>query len=401
MTANSQKFPREFYLVTSLATMTFISSNIVYSFFSLYLNAKGLTPVELGIVISLMSYTTLFIRIPFGMITSRVGIRWVVPLALIGQSTAYVFYSLVSNPIQFYIIRVFHAVTLASLQPTLMSIISTIAPRGRKGEAVGTYLTSVGLAMIGGSLISSLLLSFFNYNTILILSSFMPILSLGIYLSLLKTEILGNNFSETQVSEVDQNPFTNLREIISSSSVRGLTYGRFTFAFTMSIIATLYAVYSVNVLKIGPSVYALFMTLRGVANTVARIPTGKVSDTIGRKKPLQVAFILLTIVFLLLSEVKDPVSIGFVMLLYGVSHGIRAVSEWSLMADTVTIRNRSLANFYFTSVFDLGSALGATFAGASATIISTPTMLKIASLIIGSSILIISLIHIPQKSNNK
>jgi MFS family permease len=381
--------------------MTFIASNIVYSFFSLYLNAKGLAPFELGIVISLMSYTTLFIRIPFGMITSRIGIRWVVPLALIGQSTAYIFYSLVSNPIQFYVIRVFHAVTLASLQPTLMSIISAIAPSGRKGEAVGTYLTSVGLAMIGGSLISSLLLSFFNYNTILILSSLMPILSLGIYLSLLKTEILGNNFSEAPVSEVEQNPFNNLREIVSLSPVRGLTYGRFTFAFTMSIISTLYAVYSVNILKIDPSVYALFMTLRGVTNTVARIPTGKVSDAIGRKKPLQVAFILLTLVFILLSEVRNPVSIGFVMLLYGVSHGIRAVSEWSLMADTVTIRNRSLANFYFTSVFDLGSALGATFAGTFATIISTPTMLQIASLIIGSSILVISNTHIPKKSTNK
>ncbi len=393
------RLPKAFYLVTGLATMTFLASTLIQPFFSLYVTDKGASPIELGLIISLMSYTTLAIRLPLGLTTSRIGIWWVVPLALIGQSSSYILYSLVSNPAYFYPIRIFHAISLALLNPTLMSLASTISPEGRKGEAFGIYLTSVGIAMMGGPLICSFLLSYFDYATILRFSSIIPLIVFPVYLYILRNETLGTQLSKTSRRETVFKPsWSSLKKIVAIKPVQALTYGRFTFAVMMSMIVTLYPIYAVNSLKIEPAVYALFFTVRGLANTLARLPTGRISDMIGRKKPLIISFILLAAVLILFSMVENPVTIGFVMFIYGIAHGIRAVSEWSFLGDVVSNENTSLSNFYFSSVFDLGSALGATVAGSATMMMSTPDILKITSILVASSSLVIAFTKIPKKN---
>jgi len=378
--------------------MNFLASTLTRPFFSLYVAETGPSPIELGLIISLMSYTTLFIRLPLGLATSRIGIWWVIPLALIGQSSSYILYSLVSNPAYFYPIRIFHAISLALLNPTLMSLASTISPEGRKGEAFGIYLTSVGLAMMGGPLICSFLFSYFDYATILRLSSIIPLIVFPVYLYILRNETLGPQLSKTSGRETVFKPsWSSLKKIVAIKPVQALTYGRFTFAVMMAIIVTLYPIYAVNSLKIAPAVYALFFTVRGLANTLARLPTGRISDMIGRKKPLITSFILLSAVLILFSKVVNPVTIGFVMFLYGIAHGMRAVSEWSFLGDMVSSENRSLSNFYFSSVFDLGSALGATFAGSATMMMSTPDILRITSILVASSSLVIAFTKTPKK----
>jgi len=393
-------FPREFYLVTGLATLASMTESLISPIFSLYLNERVTSPMELGLIISLMPYTTLATQIPLGMVTRRVGFWWVVPLALIGQSSCHLLYSLATNPAHFYAIRVFHAAAFASLHPTLMSLASAVSPEGKRGEGLGLFLTSVGLSMMGGPLLCGLLLSRFDYRTILMLSSVIPLIIFPVYIGLLRTEALGRHLSKNTRNEgLYENPWRILKGIVTLRPVQALTYVRFTFAFTMAITTTVYAVYAVNNLQIDPSVYALFITLEGLANTLSRTPTGRFSDLIGRKKPLLTSFIMLTAVFLLFSEAKDPVTIGLTMFLYGTAHGIRAVSEWSLLVDVVPRGDRGLANFYFSSVFDLGSALGATFAGSTAMMMSTPMILKVGAIVVSSSVLVVSLINVPRRAN--
>ena len=385
------RFSREFYLLTAFATIIYISGTITSPFFSLYVSEKETSSFELGLIISIMSYTTLLIRMPLGMLSSKIGNWWVVPIALLGQSFSYILYSQVTNPIHFYPIRIFHAISIASLHPTLMSLVSVISPKNRKGEAVGTFLTSVGLGTMGGPFLCSFLLSYFDYETILKLSSILLLIAFIIYIGLLKIDALSKHLSRSKKREVFiDSSWNRIKRIITIRQVQMLTYVRFTFAFTAAIIATLYSVYAVNTLKILPAVYALLVTLRGLANAITRVPAGRISDMIGRKKPLLISFALLTLVFLLFSTIGGPITIGIVMILYGIGHGIRAVSEWSLLADVVTKDNQSLANFYFACVFDLGSAFGATFAGVIAMLLPTPIIYVISAFLVSSSIIVIA-----------
>jgi predicted MFS family arabinose efflux permease len=384
-------FPREFYLVTGLSTMVFIAATLIQPFFSLYVNDLGTTTFELGLIVSLLSYTTLLTRLPLGLVTNRFGSWWVVPLALIGQSSSYFLYGLVTNPVSLYPIRIFNAIALASLHPTLMSLVSVVSPEGRKGEGIGIYLTSVGLGQMFGPLLCSLLLSYFDYRMIFTISSMIPVIALVLYLVLLRVGALGSHFSRSsQRIESSVSTWSSLKGILTKRPIQALTYVRFTFAFGMAIIATIYSVYVVNNLGILPSVWSLLYTLRGLSNTLTRMPAGRISDKIGRKKPLIFSFALLALTFVLLSEVGGTVMIGAAMLLYGLAHGTRAVSEWAFLGDVISESDRSLANSYFSSIFDLGNAIGATIAGSAAMLVSTPMILKATAVFTCTSVFVVA-----------
>jgi hypothetical protein len=79
------------------------------------------------------------------------------------------------------------------------------------------------------------------------------------------------------------------------------------------------------------------------------------------------------------------------------AHGIRAVSEWSFLGDVVSRKDRSLAKFYFSSVFDFGMVIGATFAGTATLILSTQDILKITTLLVGSSVVVIERLQEPSR----
>lgn len=391
-------FPREFYFVTGLATLFFISATIIQPIFSLYVNDIGASPLELGLIVSLLSYTTLVSRVPMGMVANRFGNWWVVPFALIGQSVTYILYSLVTTPTGLYPLRIFYAIALAALHPTLMSLVSIVSPEGRKGEGLGIYLTSVGLGQMFGPLLCSLLLSYFDYRMIFMLSSIIPAIALSLYLILLRFGVLGLHFSRSSKHEkASVSTWSSLKGIMIKRPVQVLTYVRLSFAFGMSMITTLYAVYVVNSLGILPSVWSLLFTLRGLSNTLTRIPAGRISDKIGRRKPLLFSFIILTVVFFLLSEVEASIMIGVTMLLYGLAHGTRAVSEWAFLGDVVSESDRSLANAYFSSVFSLGMALGATIAGSAAMFMSTATIMKVTAAYISTSVIVIAFTKLKSK----
>jgi MFS family permease len=159
----------------------------------------------------------------------------------------------------------------------------------------------------------------------------MPLFILPVYVNLLKSEGISEQLSRASTNETFNQSLLSFKEIISAKSILSLTYGRFMFAVTSAVITTLYGVYAVNEFNIPPALYALFFTLRGLANTFARLPTGRLSDRIGRQKPLISSFILFTLVFLLLSVIQHSILISLLIFLYGMAHGIRAVSEWSFL----------------------------------------------------------------------
>jgi predicted MFS family arabinose efflux permease len=272
-----------------------------------------------------------------------------------------------------------------------MSLVSVVSPEGRKGEGVGIYLTSVGLGQMFGPLLCSLLLSYFDYRTIFTISSMIPVIALVLYLVLLRVGALGSHFSRSsQRIESSVSTWSSLKGILTKRPIQALTYVRFTFAFGMAIIATIYSVYVVNNLGILPSVWSLLYTLRGLSNTLTRMPAGRISDKIGRKKPLIFSFALLALTFVLLSEVGGTVMIGAAMLLYGLAHGTRAVSEWAFLGDVISESDRSLANSYFSSIFDLGNAIGATIAGSAAMLVSTPMILKATAVFTCTSVFVVA-----------
>jgi MFS family permease len=149
----------------------------------------------------------------------------------------------------------------------------------------------------------------------------------------------------------------------------------------LAFFRTIYPLYVVNDLGLSPAFVPTVFTVYGLLNTITRLPSGRLSDRIGRKRPLLISILLMVIVNLGFSSAKDYTGIGLLAALYGACHGVRAVSEWTFLGDSVPSGLRGLANSYFANIFDIGTASGSLIGGILVSLMPIPTVFQIASAI--------------------
>jgi predicted MFS family arabinose efflux permease len=344
--------------------------------------------LELGTIISLLSFTVIVAKIPLSILSERIG-RWpIIPIAAIGQSTSLLLYSITPNPTWFYPIRIFHALTLAAFAPTALGIARDLAPLGKRGDTIGKFLTSFGIATMLGPFLCTFLIDYIDYPRLFQIAAIIPLLGIGPF-------FLIRHESPRARSTEKRNPsiLTSLKTIISSRNLLILTYLRLTFSFTYAFLITLFAVYAESNLLIVPSLIALLFGIRGTTNTLFRIPSGKLADKIGYKWPIVLAFTILTLAYFTISETASIYVLILAMIFYGIAHGMRAVTEWTMLADYTPSETANIATAYLSTIFNIGSALGAITAGALAIFLSIPTIFKLASIITLTGVFAVTLIQ--------
>jgi len=93
------------------------------------------------------------------------------------------------------------------------------------------------------------------------------------------------------------------------------------FLFGVAIYATLFSIYAQERLMLSASLISILFTARGGMNALVRIPTGKLSDKIGRKKPLIIAYLLYALPFLVDSLTANYIFLFLAMASYGAGWG--------------------------------------------------------------------------------
>lgn len=376
-----QRVPKEFHLLAGTSVALFLATQTIEPIFPLYITERGATTFEVGLILSILSLTAIVAKVPLGILADRAG-KWpVVPVALVGQSLSLLLYSVVSSAWGFYPIRIFHALILAGFAPTAIAITSDLAPKGKRGDMIGRFLTSYGAATMLGPFLCSFLLNYLDYVQILRLTATMPVLGLAAFLLFKQRD---SHINSSQRSPNDRRTIT-LRSLISVASSRNvmvLSYLRLTFSFTNAFLITLFALYASESLLMSSSLIAVLFGVKGVTNMVFRFPSGKLSDRIGHKTPLVLSYLLCTLTYLVISESGDFYVLSVVMALYGFAHAMRAVTEWSLLGDSVTPDISGLATSYLSTMFNIGEALGAVVSGALSLILPTPSIFRLATLVV-------------------
>lgn len=354
----------------------FLATQTTQPILPLYITQKGATTLELGTIISLLSFTAIIAKIPLGMLSERIG-RWpIIPTAAIGQSISLLLYSIAPSPTWFYPIRVFHAIAIAAFVPAALAITRDFAPPGRRGDTIGKFLTSFGIATMLGPFLCTFLVDYVDYQQLFQIAAVTPLLGLGPFLL-----IRHKRLQTHSVKKRDPSLLASLKAIISSRNLLILTYFRLIFSFTYAFLITLFAVHAETNLFLVPSLIALLFGIRGATNMLSRIPSGKLVDKIGYKWPIVLAFSMLTIAYLIISETASISLLIIAMIIYGTAHGVRAVAEWTMLADYTPSGIANIATAYLSTIFNIGSALGAVTAGALSLILSIKITFQLASVV--------------------
>jgi len=258
---------------------------------------------------------------------------------------------------------------------------------------MGIYFTSIGAALFGGPLLSSVLTLFMGLRQLFLVSTFFPIISLLVFFVSIKPgdmkeEKRGNSTETRNEGRV----WDSLTRIFKIRNVIALCGARIAFALSMGVFSTLFPVYAESKLGFTPSLISIFFSIRGLTNVLIRMPAGRLSDKIGRRKPFILAYSIAIIVFILLAYSENSAFLMMIMALYGVGWGMRVAPSTALLSESVEIEDRTVALATFMTMFDVGSTIGALLAGFTVTFLSTPTLMLLCVPIMFSALMAVLLL---------
>jgi len=330
------------YTLMLAASTVMVAVTLAQPIFPLFIRSLGATTPQVGLLLSLKTFLPLILRIPLSFLGERLGKKRMIIGSLLVLSTAALMYSIATSFFLLVVVVIYESFSSASNQ-FLMATVSDLSPRDQQGDAMGRYLTFLGLGMLLGPALCSLLVDQIGYSGLYLTASVFPFI--GIVLVFMGAKGLTESDS---INLESSHP--SARE-----SLR------------------------MDILGYSDSTVALLFTVRGLSNTLVRFPAGKLSDRVGRKKPMIVAYALLIVAFGLTATVKDYNLLIAAFALYGFSWGMRAVSEWAFLTDLVEPEIKTLSISYLSSIFSLGSTLGSITAGTLATMMPYTSIFMIAA----------------------
>jgi predicted MFS family arabinose efflux permease len=292
--------------------------------------------------------------------------------------TASIFYSIAKSYLQILIITLYNSLATGSFNQVSMSTVSDLAPPDQQGDALGRYLTFLGLGMLIGPAMCSILVDFMSYGELFLLSALFPAIGLG--LLLLYPSEAPKRYSERSENQ-EISTVKALKMIFRNRNVMLLSYCRASFSTSQAIFLALFSIYAVEKLGIKESTLALLFTVRGLSNTISRFPAGRISDSIGRRIPMLVSYGLLVVSFTIIAFSESVTMLGVALVLYGLCWGTRAVSEWAFLTDLVEPNIKTLSISYLSSVFGFGSTLGSIAAGWLATLFPYSTLFLLGAVL--------------------
>src|SRR5579859_989338 len=122
------------------------------------LESAGLTPEKFGLGLGLFFIGYLLLEIPSNLILEKVGARrWIARIMLTWGLVAMAM-ALVRGPLSFYAMRILLGVAEAGFFPGVILYLTYWYPPSRRARAVATFMTATAVSLVGGALISALIL---------------------------------------------------------------------------------------------------------------------------------------------------------------------------------------------------------------------------------------------------
>ena len=349
------------YALMLSATTFVLNFTLIQPIFSLFLTSRGITVVQLGILLSIQSFIPLIIRIPLSGVVVKVGRLRSMIIGLFVSGVASVIFIYAQTYTHFLLAIAVNSITASSFNQTAMSTVSDSAPSERQGDAMGRYLTFLGLGMLIGPAVCSRLVESLGYTGLFWLSAIAPLFGIALLIFMAPTNIKereATSREKTLISTMD-----SMKMILGNRNVLLLSYCRASFSAAQSLFLALFSIYAVQQLGFSESVVAMLFTVRGFANMLSRYPAGSVSDRIGRRPLMLGAYGFLVVSFFMIAYTKSVLMLGIALGLYGLCWGTRAVSEWAFLTDLVEPEIKTISISYLASVFSLGSTLGSVASG--------------------------------------
>lgn len=391
------------FIVVVAAVLAFIymwDTQMLVPVLPIYSREIGASPFMVGVIMGVYSATNCIGNVVFGRMSDTRGRRLPLTIGFIGAAIFVLLYSQAVIPINLIIFRLVHGFFAGALGPCTAAILTDLAPPERRGAYMGIWAMSVALGVTVTSPLAGILSTTYGYLSVW-LAIFSAFLLAPIIIWTLLPETRRKREIHTQSESIAENAAAKPRllTVLKRRNVLIACYGIFSLYWLLGTITVLFTLYLddlkvAGVISVDPKVaFGILMGVFGAAAILLNYLCGRLSDAVGRKTPLIVAFLLLTAGPLLISNPSVPLMVIAWIATWAITAAVIWPTVLALLTDELAPHERGIGLGFFMFFLTLGTGVGMPVMGYVGDVMGLATGIKIAAIFPAIAFLLSLVIH--------
>ncbi|MCV7151269.1 MFS transporter [Mycolicibacterium pyrenivorans] len=353
-----QRLPREVWVLVAANVVVALGYGVVAPVLPQYARNFGVSISAATFVITAFAVMRLVGAPPAGLLVQKLGERrvYISGLLIVAVSTAVCAFA--ETYWQLLLFRSLGGVGSAMFTVSSLGLMIRISPPGARGRVAGLFSSGFMIGSVGGPILGSLTVGFGLAAPFLIYGAALMVAATVVFASLRKSAVVGP-------SEEALEPPMPFRTVFRHRAYRAALFSNFATGWaSFGLRIALVPLFIVEVLGRGPGAAGLALTAFAVGNISVVIPSGYLSDRIGRRKLMIVGLTLAAVSTSLVGFTTSlPVFLAAAYVA-GAATGIFISPQQAAVADIVGNKSRGgTAVATFQMMADFGSIGGSLLVG--------------------------------------
>ncbi len=348
----STGLPREAWVLIVVNVLAALGYGVISPVLPVFARTFGVSIGAVTFAITVFSVMRLCFAPPTGLLVQRLGERpvYVSGLLIVAVSTAVSAFA--QNYWQLLIFRAIGGIGSTMFFISALSLLIRISPAEARGRIAGLFATSFLVGLVGGPLVGSLTASFGLRAPFLIYGIAMLITAIVVSYSL-RGSTLGEPAEQVQSA-------VRLRVALRHSAYRSALVSSFATGWSVfGLRIAVVPLFVSDVLGRGPRMTGLALAVFALGNVVVVLPSGYLSDRIGRRTLLIGGLFACGVTTIWLGALSSVPVFLVAACISGAASGVFASPQQAAVADILGSAARAgTAVAMFQMVADLGAIVG-------------------------------------------
>ncbi|MFQ6075365.1 MAG: MFS transporter [Candidatus Bathyarchaeia archaeon] len=348
------------FLVTLSTFLTFVCIGVYAVTFATFATSLEISPAMVGAIIGTSGLVRIFLDMPVGVLVDRVGRK--IP-GLIGTmlfSVAALVCALARDVYYLVAFQVLQGLSQMFYMAATIVLVSDLSPSSKAGRYMSLWQTGLVLGQSIGPVVGGGLADLYNERAAFWFSFIVSIAPITIYLVSVPRR--------TELTEVTKAPKTGqgtaVLGVLKDKRILGGCFAAFASFFTViGIRTTLLPIYGTR-LGLDKTSVGVLVGISGAVNTILLLPSGVLSDRLGRRLMLTAGLSLFSVSVVGYILSKSFLTLVVPSVLFGVASAIVGPSRIVAVTDYAKPGEKGTAMGAYRTFQSLALVLGPMVAGA-------------------------------------
>lgn len=342
--------------IFSICAVVFIAdviTGMVGPTLPLFATGLGASVALIGLLTGLVNVVSILAAFPIGIWSDVWGRKQVIVSGGLLFVVAYAGCAFAANVYALFPVLMLAGVAALCVFTVSTAYVGDVARRGERGLVIGLYSTAMGLGAAIGPALGGLLAEQIGYQI-----NYLAAAAIGLggcwiaWRYLLTDPTAGRNRVIRQRTAMG----AQLRLLLHDPNVLTASLGNFCINTLYSTIFGFLPLYAAELTWNKAAIGSLFAT-RALASTVARIPTGVLTNYVTSHLLMLASLLVAAAATLFIAGVQHPVALTVVIAVEGLAYGIFLTAGRTYLADTAAEETRGAAIGVYGMAGSVGGAL--------------------------------------------